>query len=164
MEVPCGYQDRRALRGSHRGRRSESSRARRFDSWKQQRTSRQDFRQWKSKYKDSTLRTHGDQNPKPLVCPTPTAQYRLHSQSKKFSKGPNQLRQSDKSTSVSLPTGFDINIATWNVEGLREISKYDQILSFLSNRNIHLLAAQETKRLCQYIYQVRMGDPTFWSF
>ena len=41
MEVPCGYQDRRALRGSHRGRRSESSRARRFVSWKQQqRTSR----------------------------------------------------------------------------------------------------------------------------
>ena len=131
MEVPCGYQ---------------SSRARRFDSWKQQqRTSRQDFRQWKSKYKDSMLRTHGDQNPKPLVCPTPTAQYRLHSQSKKFSKGPNQLRQSDKSTSVSQPTGFDINIATWNVEGLREIAKYDQILGFLSNRNIHLLAGQETK-------------------
>ena len=55
MEVPCGYQDRRALRGSHREQRSESSRARCFDSWKQQqRTSRQDFRQWKSKYKDST--------------------------------------------------------------------------------------------------------------
>ena len=59
MEVQCSYQDRRALRGSHRGQRSESSCARRFDSWKQQqRTSTQDFRQWKSKYKDSTLRTH----------------------------------------------------------------------------------------------------------
>ena len=64
---------------------------------------------------------------------------------RKFSKGTNQLRQSDKSTSVPLPTGFDINIATWNVEGLREISKYDQILIFLTSGSIHLLAAQETK-------------------
>ena len=45
LGVPCGYQDRRALRGSHRGSRSEASRTRRFTSWKQhQRGSRQDFR------------------------------------------------------------------------------------------------------------------------
>ena len=42
---------------------------------------------------------------------------------------------------VSIPTGFDLNIATWNVEGLREISKYDQILPFSLRSNIHLLAA-----------------------
>ena len=145
-EVPCGYQDRRALRGSHRGQRSADSRLRRFNSWKDlKRTSRHDFRQWKSQYKDSTLRTHGDQNPKPLVCPTSAVQSRLQSQAQKFSKGPNQLRRSDKSISVPLPSGFDINIATRNVESLREVAKYDQIICFLNSRNIHLLAAQETK-------------------
>ena len=32
--VSCGYQDRRALRDSQRGIRSEASRTRRFTSWK----------------------------------------------------------------------------------------------------------------------------------
>ena len=144
--VPCGYQDRRALRGSHRGTRSEASRTRRFTSWKQkQKDSRQDFRIWKSSYKDSTLRTHGDQNPKPLTCPKSTAQIRLQSQASSFANNANQLRNSCKSVAAPLPTGFDIHIATWNVEGLREVAKYDQILSFLRHRNIHLLAVQETK-------------------
>ena len=46
---------------------------------------------------------------------------------------------------LPIPTGFDLNIATWNVAGLREISKYDQILTFSRSKNIHLLAVQETK-------------------
>ena len=141
-----GYQDRRALRGSHIGSRSEASRTRRFTSWKQhQRDSRQDFRIWKSSYKDSTLRTHGDQNPKPLTCPKSTAQIRLQSQASSVANNANQLRNSCKSVAAPLPTGFDFGIATWNVEGLREVAKYDQILSFLRHRNIHLLAVQETK-------------------
>ena len=144
--VPCGYQDRRALRGSHRGTRSEASKYRRFTSWKQnQRDSRQDYRIWKSSYKDSTLRTHGDQNPKPLICPKSTAQIRLQSQASSFGNRANQLRNSCKDIAAPLPTGFDIHIATWNVEGLREVAKYDQVLSFLRHRNIHLLAVQETK-------------------
>ena len=139
--VPCGYQDRRALRGSHRGTRSEASKYRRFTSWKQnQRDSRQDYRIWKSSYKDSTLRTHGDQNPKPLTCPKSTAQIRLQSQASSFGNRANQLRNSCKDIAAPFPTGFDIHIATWNVEGLREVAKYDQILSFLRHRNIHLLA------------------------
>ena len=125
--VPRGYQDQRALRGTHRGVRSFNSFQRKFDSWKsKQRSSRQDYRLWKS-----TLRTHGDQNPKPRVCPTSAAQYRLcsqDSQAKKFSKGSNQLRHSEKTATTPLPKGFDINIAAWNVEGLREVAQYDQIL------------------------------------
>ena len=72
-------------RGTHRGTRSFDALVRRFTNWKsKQVSSRRDFRAWKSHYKDSTLRTHGDQNPKPLVCPKPAVQVRLRSQAKNF--------------------------------------------------------------------------------
>ena len=65
----------------------------------------------------------------------------------------NRLRTCNKKVAMSLPTGFDLNIATWNVEGLREISKYDQILSLSQRKNIHLLAVQETKSDSVHIFQ-----------
>ena len=79
-DVPCSYQDRRALRGSHRAILSPDFQQRRFSSWKEkQKASRQDYGTWKSNFKDSTLRTHGDQNPKPLICPTSAALCRIQS-------------------------------------------------------------------------------------
>ena len=42
-------------------------------------------------------------------------------------------------------------MATWNVEGLREMTKYDQIISFAQSRHVHLLAVQTTKRESVYI-------------
>ncbi len=144
--VQSGYQNRRALRGTHRGWRSQESSVRRFRSWKfKQQASRRDYRLWKSTFKDSTLRTHGDQNPKPLTCPKPATQLRLQANIRSFSKGFNQLRCSDKHVSLPLPTGFSLCLATWNVEGLREVAKYDQILSLMSSKQVHLLAVQETK-------------------
>ena len=94
--VKCGYgyQNRRALRGSHRGIRCPESEQRRFASQKsKQQSSRRDYRQWKSNFKDSTLRSHCDQNPKPLKCPTTAALNRLQSQPRRCSKGSNQLRK-----------------------------------------------------------------------
>ena len=77
--VQSGYQDRRALRGISRGYRSESSYSRRRSSRKiKQQEARRDFRQWKSGCKDSSLWTHGDQNPNPLICPKPAARRRLY--------------------------------------------------------------------------------------
>ena len=147
--VQSGYQDRRALRGTSRGYRSQSSYARRLASPKsKQQESRKDFRQWKSRCKDSSL-THRDQDPNPLICPKPAAQYRLCSQSRSYSQGYNQLRHVNKPVAVPVPTGFSLQLATWNVEGLREIAKYDQIISFLNSKQIHLLAVQETK--CQSV-------------
>ena len=144
--VQCGYQDRRALRGTSKGYRSQSTYERRLASRKvKQQDSRRDFRQWKSRCKDSSLRTHGDQNPTPLICPKPTAQSRLLSQSRSYSQGYNQLRHVEKPIAVPIPAGFSLQLATWNVEGLREIAKYDQIISFLNSKQIHLLAVQETK-------------------
>ena len=81
----------------------------------------------------------------PLICPKPAALGRLLSQSRSFPQGYNQLRYSDKPHSVPVPTGFSLQLASWNVEGLRETAKYDQILSFISSRQVHLLAVQETK-------------------
>ena len=100
---------------------------------------------WKSSCKDAYLRTRGGQNPNPLICPKPAACKRLISQSRSFPQGYNQLRYSQKSVSVPLPTGFQLQLATWNVEGLRETAKYDQILSLMNSKQIHLLAVQETK-------------------
>ena len=34
---------------------------------------------------------------------------------------------------------------SWNVEGLKEVAKYDSILRFCATRKISLLCAQETK-------------------
>ena len=110
--VQSGYQDRRALRGTSRGYRSQSSYARRLASRKsKQQEFRRDFRQWKSRCKDSSLRTHGDQNPSPLICPKPAAQRRLCSQSRSFSQGYNQLRHVDKPVAVPAPTGFSLQLA-----------------------------------------------------
>ena len=144
--VQGGYQDQRALRRTSRGYRSESSYLRRLSSRKsKQQEARRDFRQWKSRCKDSSLRTHGDQNPNPLICPKPAAQHRFISQSRRFPQGYNQLRHVEKPAAVPVPTGFPLQLATWNVEGLRETAKYDQILSFLTSKQLHLLAVQETK-------------------
>ena len=160
LPVQSGYQDRCTLRGTHRGTRSFDALARRFINWKaKQVTSRRDFRAWKSHHnKDSTLRTHGDQNPKPLVCPKPAVEIRLRSQAKSFTDHSNRLRSSNKKVALPTPTGFDLNIATWNVEGLREISKCDQILTFSVSKNIHLLAAQETKSDSVNTFQKSGGE------
>ena len=37
-----------------------------------------------------------------------------------------------------------LKIATWSVEGLREVAKYDQIFAFMRKENVHMLAMQET--------------------
>ena len=56
--------------------------------------------------KEAPFRTHGGQNPKPLTCPKPAAQTRIMSQSRKFSKGANQLRNVNKPAAIPVPTGF----------------------------------------------------------
>ena len=62
-----------------------------------------------------------------------------------------------KKVALPIPTGFDLNIPTRNVEGLREISKYDQILTFSNSKNIHLLAVQETKSDSVNTFQTNGG-------
>ena len=37
-----------------------------------------------------------------------------------------------------------LKLATWNIEGLREVAKYDQIFAFMRKENVHMLAVQET--------------------
>ena len=72
-------------------------------------------------------------------------QKRLDAQSRSFPQGYNQLRYVHKPVAVPVPAGFQLQLSTWNVEGLRETAKYDQIISFLNSKQIHLLAVQETK-------------------
>ena len=107
--VQSGYQNRRVLRGTSRGYRSEFSFIRRWSSWRnKQQEAPRDFRKWKASAscKDASLRTHGAQNTNPLICPKPAVQKRLISQSRSFSHGYNQLRNVNNSIAVPVPTGF----------------------------------------------------------
>ena len=63
-----------------------------------------------SHFKDSTLRTHGNKNPKPLVCPKPAVEIKRRSQSKVFADHANRLRSSDKKVALPVLTGFDLNM------------------------------------------------------
>ena len=54
-------------------------------------------------------------------------------------------RFASSNCSIPLPTNTDLHVLSWNVEGLRETSKYDQILSFRNKHNVSQLCAQETK-------------------
>ena len=37
-----------------------------------------------------------------------------------------------------------LRLTSWNVEGLREVGKYDQLFAFMKQRSTHILAMQET--------------------
>ena len=52
--------------------------------------------------KDSTLRTHGCQNPTPVVCPKPAVEMRLQTQTRRCQKGVNQVRYCHREVSSSL--------------------------------------------------------------
>ena len=42
---------------------------------------------------------------------------------------------------------LQINIASWNVQGLRTLEKYDQILAFMIKYKIDIIFMQETLQL-----------------
>ena len=156
--VPSGYQHRGAHGGSQRGWRSEEARTRNYDLWQaRRRANRQDYRQWKSHQQDVALKVHGNNSPPPIHL-KPTSQHRLQRSLKSAQKHStvavvNQTRSTNKHVSLPLPTGTPLNISTWNVEGLKEVAKYDMILSFCKTHKISLLCAQETKADSSYTFQ-----------
>ena len=156
--APSGYQHRGAHGGSQRGWRSEEARTRRYDLWQaRRRANRQDYRQWKSHQQDVALKVHGNNSPPPIHL-KPTSQHRLQRSLKSAQKHStvavvNQTRSTNKHVSLPLPTGTPLNISTWNVEGLKEVAKYDMILSFCKTHKISLLCAQETKADSSYTFQ-----------
>ena len=137
--------------GTQRGMRSYESNLRRIQAWKDaRREGRRDYRLWKSSIRDSTLRVHGGPNPQPPIHPKPTYVERLFKASRSVPPT-NQTIQLHKHRFVSskctipLPTKTNLHVLSWNVEGLKETSKYDQIISFCKTNNVSLLCAQETK-------------------
>ena len=169
-DMPCGYQHREAHGGTRRGTCSFESYSRRLLKWKSSRQEgRRDYRMWKSSITDSTLRV--PPNPLPPIHPKPTYVERFFKSSKSAQPSNHTVQfhkhrcVSSKST-IPLPTHTDLHVLSWNVEGLRETSKYDQILSFCGKRNISLLCAQETKAesshtFCKSGWEILMsGLPT----
>ena len=151
-EKPSGYQHREAHGGNtQRGCRSLSAYQRRLTAWKDSRLQgRRDFRQWKASLKDTTLRVHGGQNPKPLIHPRPTYVDSFVKSAKALPKNSYTTHVHTKRSvtdrcSIPTPTSTALSLWTWNVEGLRETAKYDSIISFCRAKNVSLLCAQETK-------------------
>ena len=151
-DMPCGYQHREAHGGnSKRGIRSQEAYDRRKDAWKFSRQQgRRDYRIWKSSVKDSTMRVHGGPNPQPPIHPKPTYTERFRKFQARLPISSHRVhvhhaRSATSRVSVPLPTRTDIHLLTWNVEGLRESTKYDAILSFCKLKSVSILCAQETK-------------------
>ena len=143
---PRGYQNRDTIGGSSRGQRSSQAKLLRFQKWTEnKRLRRQDYRAWKSELKGTTLRTHGGSIPIPPSSPSPTRLERLCSTVRRTQSSPSNWRYHQHSCPISLKPHTTVRIATWNVEGLKEVAKYDQLLLFAKKHDFHLLAIQETK-------------------
>ena len=152
---PGGDQHRVAHGGTPQGRgqRSDAALLRRQQKRSTTRCqARRDYRSWKSQCKDSTLRVHGGQNPLPPIYPKPTSLKRLQchitqsqSQSQSTRHLLHQSRDASSPLSLPLPTGTHLTLASWNIEGLKEVAKYDAILHFCQSLQISLLCVQETK-------------------
>ena len=65
----------------------------------------------------------------------------------------SQLRYCNKQSAASLPSGTQLTVATWNVEGLKEVAKYDQLLTWADKSRINLMAVQETKSDSTYMFR-----------
>ena len=143
---PRGYQNRDTIGGTSRGQRSSQAKTRRFQKWTQnKRSRRRDYRAWKSALKGTTLRTHGGSIPVPPSSPSPTKVERLCSTVRRTQSTPSNWRYHQHSCPVSIKPHTVVRVATWNVAGLKEAAKYDQILLFAKKHDFHLLAIQETK-------------------
>ena len=143
---PRGYQNRTTIGGISRGQRSSQAKTRRFQKWTQnKRLRRRDYRAWKSALTGTTLRTHGGSIPVPPSSPSPTRVERLRSTVRRTQSSPSNWRYHQHSCPISIKPHTVVRVATWNVEGLKEVAKYDQILLFAKKHDFHLLAIQETK-------------------
>ena len=149
----CGYQNRDTHGGTSRGARSQAAKSRRHDRWQQKQLApRQDYREWRRSQTGSTLRTHGGSFLKPPICSQPAIE-RLTHISRKADSSFNQLRFCNKQSAPSLPSGTQLTIATWNVEGLKEVAKYDQLIVWADNLQIHRMATQGTKSDSSYMFR-----------
>ena len=143
---PRGYQNRDTIGGSSRGQRSSQAKSLRFQKWTQnKRLRRQDYRAWKSELKGTTLRTHGGSIPLPPSSPSPTRTERLRSTVPGTQSSPYNWRYHQHSCPISIKPHTTVRLATWNIEGLKEVAKYDQLLPYAKKHDFHLLAIQETK-------------------
>ena len=144
---PRGYKNRDTIGGTSRGQRSSQAKKLRFQKWTQnKRERRRDYGAWKSALKGTTLRTHGGSIPVPPSSPSPTRVERLRSTVRRTQSSPFNWRYHQQSCPISIKPHI-VRVATWNVEGLKEVAKYDQILLFAKKHDcdFHLLAIQETK-------------------
>ena len=153
-----GCQHREAHRGNSRGVRSDSAIERRRELAKTKRAQgRRDFRMWKSGCKDATRRVPGGPHPLPPAYPKPTSTVRLLKQlnpcrARSLRHAPHQSRDINSKLSFPLPTGTQVKIATWNVEGLQEVAKYDQLLLFARQQGIDIIMAQETRATSSHTF------------
>lgn len=164
--LQSGHEDRTAFGGNTGFRhRSEAARGRRKEAKRAQRAqSRKDYRAWKSQQGEPSGWAGQRVAAPPPLLPTHSTvsrsrKHRLPSQpSYRASRATwfrTYVQRHHQGFNIPKQIRFShpIKIATWNVEGLYELTKYDQIMAYMKKEHIAVLAMQETKstQTCSFI-------------
>ena len=148
----CGNENRDAFGGhSHRGFRSQEATNRRIQKRNDR---RRDARQSYRAYAKGLGRDEADHGL--LQPPPPQPKQAVYDRSKKLLKSSGCATNNASISRAVLSTAIApckfrssaLKLASWNVEGLREIAKYDQVFAFMQKHSIHILAMQETHSQC----------------
>ena len=143
----CGNENRSAFGGCHRGFRSAEALERRLHHYRNTRAeARRTYRAYGKGFGD------GRADHSLLEPPPPQPKQAVVERSRKKLTCQQNLQNNASvfravmSTAVSPCKLYarSLKLATWNVEGLREVAKYDQIFAFMRKENVHMLAMQET--------------------
>ena len=149
----CGNENRDAFAGrSHRGFRSQEATHRRIQKRNDRRKdARQSYRAFYAKGSGRDEADHGLLQP-----PAPQPKQAVYDRSQKLLKSSGCATNNASISRAVLSTAVApcklrssaLKLASWNVEGMREIGKYDQVFAFMQKHSVHILATQETHSEC----------------
>ena len=151
----CGNENRDAFAGrSHRGFRSQEATNRRIQKRNDRRKdARQSYRAFYAKGSGRDEADHGLLQP-----PAPQPKQAVYDRSQMLLKSSGCATNNASISRAVLSTAVApcklrssaLKLASWNVEGMREIGKYDQVFAFMQKPSVHILvlAMQETHSEC----------------
>ena len=149
----CGNENRDAFAGrSHRGFRSQEATNRRIQKRNDRRKdARQSYRAFYAKGSGRDEADHGLLQP-----PAPRPKQAVYDRSQMLLKSSGCATNNASISRAVLSTAVApcklrssaLKLASWNVEGMREIGKYDQVFAFMQKPSVHILAMKETHSEC----------------
>lgn len=157
-----GHESCRAVGGTPTGLRlrSETARSKRKNQAKEHRKqSRQNYRKWKSQLGGHAVWAGQLCQSPPPFRPTHSAQYRNNKKDQASPYKGSRTEwfrthvQAPKSTVRNPRPTATLKFSTWNVEGLYDLTKYDQIFQYMHRNGIDVVAIQETKATSTHSFQ-----------